>query len=36
MGDVLGQQVVLNDAPKLRLVPIHDGEIIIVDESVAV
>ncbi len=36
MEDVLGQSVVLDDAPELRLIPVHDGEIIIVDEFVAV
>ena len=36
MGDVLGQQVVLNDSSELRLIPAHDGETIIVYEYAAV
>ncbi len=36
MGYVLGQQVVLDDTPELRLVLLHDGVIRIVYEDVAV
>ena len=36
MEDVLGQSVVLDDAPELRLVSVHDGEVIIMEEFVAV
>ena len=31
LGDVVGQKVVVDDAPKLRLVLCHDGEILIVE-----
>ena len=36
MGDVYGEPVILDDAPKLRLIPVHDGEILVVDEYVTV
>ena len=36
VGDVQGQQVVLDDSSELRLIPAHDGEIIIVYEYAAV
>ena len=36
MGDVVGQKVVVDDAPELRLVLFHDGVILVVDEVTAV
>ena len=32
VGDVLSQQVVLDDAPELRLIPADDGVVIVVQE----
>ena len=36
MGDVVGQKVLVDGSPELRLVPVHDGVIRIVYEDVAV
>ncbi len=36
VGNVQGQQVVLDDAPKLRLIPAYDGVVIIGQQFVAV
>ena len=34
--DIVGQEVVLDDTPVLRLVPNHDPIVVIVDEGTAV
>ena len=35
VGDFVGQEVVLNDAPELRLVPADDGVILVIVETCA-